>query len=124
MLNINTAGWARGAQGTDSLWKHKMKSSTCHIGQEQLANPAMLPSSCGEEPKCSTQLLQGWPRFRAGDAVASVAKSVEGGLDSRGSQDRRRELGVYSLGPRRRRREVGEAEVEDGERVEKKKYRE
>lgn len=28
--------------GTDSDWKHRVKSSTRHIGQEQLANPVML----------------------------------------------------------------------------------
>lgn len=70
-------------KGTDSLWKHRVKSSTCHMGHEQLAKPAMLPSSCGEEPTCSTQLLEGLPRHKAGDAVASVAKSVEGGLGPR-----------------------------------------
>lgn len=64
-----------------------MKSSTCHIGQEQLAKPAMLPSSCGKATTCLTQLLEGWPRHKAGDAVAPVAKSVEDGQGGRGSQD-------------------------------------
>lgn len=64
-----------------------MKSSTCHIGQEQLAKPAMLPSSCAEAAMSSTQLLRGWPGHEGGDAVTSVAKSVEGDLGSRGSRD-------------------------------------
>lgn len=64
-----------------------MKSSTCHIGQEQLAKPAMLPSSCSGATRCSTQLLEGWPRHKAGDGVTPVAKSVEGGQGGLGSQD-------------------------------------
>lgn len=77
-------------KGTDSLWKHRVKSSTCHIGHEQLAKPAMLPSSCGKATTCSTQLSGGWPGYKAGEAVASVAKSVEGGQVGRGCQDWRR----------------------------------
>lgn len=52
-------GWqAVWRKGTDSLWKHTVKSSTCHIGHEQLAKPAMLPSSSGEATMCSAQLLK------------------------------------------------------------------